>query len=251
VGAIAAVLAVAVALAAHAAGADLAAHAAQADLAERTAGVELVLPDMATSSATIVQADVMAKAAKGAGKRRAPGLAGCFPVPRTTAESMPRTQTLLAKQRPIVACRAIVVRRAIVARPGSRVLTIAAHGRPWGIAPPTVRGRKVRLALQVGRVRGQVREARAGATGPLAHGRQMLAQGQAHARQAMADAASVRGDRMVAVVGQLAAMVVAGMTGTGQVPGVAVGTSPRCRKLRAFRPRPSRPSHRPCRPRRQ
>ena len=180
------------------------------------------LPDVAASSATIVL-DATATAARAAGKRHAPAPDGCCPALRTTAASTPRMQT-----RPV----AIGARREIAVRRGSRALTTVVHARPWGamgiVLRRVARGRKVRLAH---RAQGRVREARVGRTGrPSDPGRRMLAEGQDHARRAMADAVSVPGGLRVAMVGRMAAMVVGASTEIGPDADVAAGTSQRFRK---------------------
>jgi len=247
-----------VALAVPAPGEDL---AVLADLVGRAELADLAVPDMATSSATIVQAGATATAAKAAGKRHALAPDGCFPAPRTTAVSMPRMPTQLARPQPIVAHREIAAHRGIVARRGSRVLTTVAHGRPWGqvvqqvlsvqqmqqmIVPPLAHGR---TALQA---RGRIQEARVGDR-PLARVRQMPAQGLDLGRRAMAGAALVLvpGGRRVAAAGQALAEVAGVTTGTGPVPVAVVGMSQRCRKSRIFRRWQGRTSRRPCRQLRQ
>lgn len=239
------------ALAVPALGEDL---VALADLVERAEQADLVVPDMATSSATIVQAVATATAAKVAGKRHALALDGCFPAPRTTAVSMPRMPTRLARPQQIVAHREIVAHPGIVARRGSRVLTTVAHGRPWGqvvrqvqsvqqmIVRPLASGR---TALQA---HGRIQGARVGDR-PLARVRQMPAQGLDHGRRAMAvaDLLLVPGGRMAEAAGQAVAEVVGVMTGAGPVPVAVAGMSQRCRKSRIFRRWQSRTSPRPCR----
>ena len=112
-------------------------------------------------------------------------------------------------------------------------MTTELHALPWGqqAIVRVAHDHKVRVALLALLVQGQLHEAMEEGTGTSVLAPQMVARGQqAHARRPMVVVVSVLGGRKVAMVGQLAAMLVEMATGIGPVHDVAVGTSQRFRK---------------------
>jgi hypothetical protein len=204
-----------------------AARAVRADLGDQ---------DRAASSATTVQV-ATATAARPAGKHLVPVPGGCCLARRTVDASMPKTRTRLATS---VARQRIAVRREIAAHRGIHASTTVAHGRPGArreIVLHAARARKMRRAVRA-RVR---REARAGEIGrPSDLVRQMAAQGQDRARRATADADSVHGGPMAAMVDPTLVLAEGVTTAIGSDVVVAAGTSQPCRKSRTSPPPPLR-----------
>lgn len=123
----------------------------------------------------------------------------------------------------------------IVVRRGSHALTTGLHAHPWGqqaIVLRVAHDRKVRVARLAPLAQDRLHVVMAGATGRTsALGPQMVARGQQdHARRPMAVAVSVLGGQTLAMVDQLAAMLVEMATGIGPAHDVVVGTSQRFRK---------------------
>lgn len=219
-------------MAAPAAVEDRAVHVAVADLvvpADPAAQADLGDQDREASSATIVRGET-ATAAKLAGKRHAPVLAGCFLARRTMAASMPKMPTRPAA---IVARRVIVAHLEIAAHREIHASTTAVHAHPWARQESgrrMARARKMRRA-----VRGH-HEARAGETGRLSHlVRQMPARGQGRAILATADAGSLHGGPTAETVAPTVVPVEGVMIAIGPDVGVAAGTNQPCRKSRTSR----------------
>jgi hypothetical protein len=133
----------------------------------------------------------------------------------------------------------IAARREIAARRGIHASTTAAHGRPWARQGIVLRGPRPQGAA--GGPGARPPRARAGETGrPSDLVRQMAAQGQDRARRAMADADSVHGGPMAAMVDPTLVLAEGVTTAIGSDVVVAAGTSQPCRKSRTSPPPPLR-----------